>query len=141
MRVSILTLLVWLATAGVSSFAQQKPIIKHVPPDSTDVASGEEMFRTYCAVCHGVDGRGAGPAAPALNQGLPDLTQISQRNGGKFPGFRIANIIQGDVYIAAHGSRDMPTWGDVFRSMKRDEATVKLRVHNLTHYLRSLQQK
>jgi hypothetical protein len=35
----------------------------------------------------------------------------------------------------------MPTWGDVFRSIQRDEAIVKLRVHNLTDYIESLQQK
>ncbi len=121
--------------------AQQRPAIKPVAPTVTDISSGAEMFHTYCAVCHGVDGRGQGPAAAALNSALPDLTLISKSNGGKFPGFRISNIIRGDVAIAAHGSRDMPTWGDVFRNLERDEAIVKLRVHNLTAYIRSLQQK
>ena len=54
-----------LATAP-SVAAQQKAEIKRVPPENTSITSGAEMFGTYCAVCHGVDGKGNGPAAPAL---------------------------------------------------------------------------
>jgi len=31
-------------------------------------------------------------------------------------------------------------WGDVFRELKRDESIVKLRVHNLTEYIASIQE-
>lgn len=99
------------------------------------------MYGAYCAVCHGVDGKGNGPAASALKQPPSDLTQISRKNGGKFPDFVVANVIQGDTAVVAHGSRDMPMWGDVFRSMQRDDPLVKLRVANLTKYIASLQQK
>jgi len=121
-------------------FAQDKPKIRHAPPADTDPSSGVAMYRAYCAVCHGVDGKGKGPAAPALRQEPPDLTSLAQRNGGEFPSFRVSNIIQGDAAVTAHGSKDMPMWGDVFRGLKRDEAAVKLRVHNLTQYIASLQQ-
>jgi mono/diheme cytochrome c family protein len=120
---------------------QAKPTIERVPPAETDVSSGAEMYNMYCAVCHGLDGKGRGPATPALRQTPPDLTQYSRRNGGKFPTFHVANIIQGDSAIVAHGSREMPMWGDVFRSLRRDEAIVKLRVHNLTQYIQALQEK
>jgi mono/diheme cytochrome c family protein len=126
---------------GLFVYAQEKPRIKHAPPSDTDPTSGVEMYRTYCAVCHGLDGKGSGPAAPALKQKTPDLTQLSKKSGGEFPLFRVTNIIQGDADIPAHGSRDMPMWGDVFRSLRRDEAVVKLRVHNLAQYLESLQER
>ncbi len=129
-----------LATAP-SVTAQQKAEIKRVPPENTSITSGAEMFGTYCAVCHGVDGKGNGPAAPALAKQPPDLTQLSKKNGGKFPTFIVSNVILGDEFIAAHGSRDMPMWGDVFRSKNRDESAIKLRIHNLTVYVESLQQK
>ena len=129
-----------LATAP-SVTAQQKAEIKRVPPENTSITSGAEMFGTYCAVCHGVDGKGNGPAAPALAKQPPDLTQLSKKNGGKFPTFIVSNVILGDEFIAAHGSRDMPMWGDVFRSKNRDESAIKLRRHNLTVYVESLQQK
>jgi len=98
------------------------------------------MYRAYCAVCHGADAKGNGPAAPALKVAPGDLTLMSRRNGGKFPDFKVHNIIQGDGTVVAHGSREMPIWGDVFREMNRDESKVALRVHNLTQYLASLQQ-
>ncbi len=126
---------------GLLGYAQHKPTIKHVSPSDTDPASGVEMYRAYCAVCHGLDGKGNGPAAPALKQGPSDLTLLAKKSGGEFPAFPVANIIQGDADITAHGSQDMPMWGDVFRSLKRDEAMVKLRVRNLTRYIESLQEK
>ena len=126
---------------GVFGWAQDKTKIKHAPPQDTDPTSGVEMYRTYCAVCHGLDGKGNGPAVSALRRGPPDLTLLSKRNGGEFPMFRVANIIQADAAIPVHGSRDMPMWGDAFRALKRDELVVKLRVHNLVQYISSLQEK
>lgn len=130
-----------LASASILGFSQTKVEIKHGPAPDTNPASGAEMYRAYCAVCHGVDGKGNGPAAPAMKQVMPDLTRLSHNNGGSFPMFRVSNIIQGDAGITAHGSRDMPMWGDVFRNLKRDDSLVTLRVHNLAEYISSLQQK
>jgi mono/diheme cytochrome c family protein len=134
-------MLALVLSAAVAMQAQEKAKIVKAPPPETDISSGAEMYHMYCAVCHGLDGKGGGPAAPALKQALPDLTLLSKKNGGKYPNFRVSNAIQGDASITAHGSRDMPMWGDVFRGMKRDEAVVKLRVYNLTQYIQSMQQK
>jgi hypothetical protein len=30
---------------------------------ATNAASGQEMYTNYCAVCHGTDGKGGGPAS------------------------------------------------------------------------------
>jgi mono/diheme cytochrome c family protein len=118
----------------------QPPLLKYVPPENIPAANGPEMFRAYCAVCHGADGRGGGPAADALKKRPADLTQLSRKSGGKFPAFRIANIIQGRDVVAAHGSRDMPIWGSVFRTLG-DTATVEMRIQNLTAYLQSIQRQ
>ena len=114
------------------------------PQESSSKAndlSGVEMYRTYCASCHGVDGKGAGPAAAALRKTTPDLTSISKRNKGQFPDFRVTHIIDGYEVQAVHGSREMPIWGDYFRDKQRDETILLLREHNLTEYIRSIQQK
>jgi mono/diheme cytochrome c family protein len=104
--------------------------------------SGAEMCRTYCASCHGIDGKGSGPVAMALRKAHPDLTQISKRNKGQFPAFRITHITDGYGILAVRGSRDMPVWGDYFRDNKqRDESILKLREHNLTEYIRSMQRQ
>jgi len=134
------TLVALLGFASVT-YAQQTPTITHTAPTNTDPTSGIQMYRTYCAVCHGVDGTGNGPAAPALKIAPPDLTQLAKKNGGQFPRFRVSNIVTGDAVVTAHGSREMPTWGDVFRSLQRDDMIVKLRVQNLVNYIASIQQK
>jgi len=126
---------------GVALSVQSQDSLKRVAPEDTNAASGPEMYRAYCAVCHGLDGKGDGPAAPAMKQTPSDLTTLAKKAGGEFPRFRVSNVILGDNVIPSHGSRDMPMWGDVFRNLKRDETVVTLRVHNLTKYLASLQKK
>lgn len=120
--------------------AQEKPkIVQRVPP-ATDVVDAEAMFREYCAACHGSGGKGDGPAAAALKTVPADLTRISARNGGKFPTVKIRRYIEGLDQIAAHGSRDMPVWGRLFRSLPGGETAVPLRVQHLSDYIMKMQQ-
>ena len=59
--------------------------LKHVPVKATNAASGQEMFASYCAVCHGANATGNGPAQSALKIPATDLTTLSEKNGGKYP--------------------------------------------------------
>lgn len=43
--------------------------------------------------------------------------------------------------MPAHGSKDMPIWGDVFGSMSRNESEMRMRLNNLTNYIESIQKK
>lgn len=95
--------------------------------------SGVEMYRSYCASCHGINGKGSGPAAGALRKVPPDLTLLAKHNNGHLPDFRILRIIDGYEIEAAHGSREMPVWGDYFRVKQRDEWIVAVREHNLVY--------
>jgi mono/diheme cytochrome c family protein len=104
-----------------------------------DIA-GAASFKAYCTVCHGTSGRGDGPAASALKTPPADLTQISKRHGGTFPGLAVRMTITGDSAMPAHGTSEMPMWGPVFRSVEGDSATA-LRLRNLVDYLETLQQK
>jgi mono/diheme cytochrome c family protein len=126
-----------LAGAGL---AEERPSIRYTQPAQVSPANGPEMFRAYCAACHGPDGRGGGPAAEALRKAPADLTQLRRRNGGAFPRTMVLNTIQGADILAAHGSRDMPIWGVSFRALG-DDSMVKLRVANLTAFIESLQRK
>ena len=119
-----------------------KPEIKHVPAAYTDPSSGKEMYMQYCASCHGMDGKGNGPAAPALKVPATNLTALASKNGGKFPDTHVAAVIQGDAMTPAHGSKDMPVWGPIFHSMAgHSQAQVQLRIRNLTAYLETIQVK
>ncbi|MGC1767992.1 MAG: cytochrome c, partial [Candidatus Acidiferrales bacterium] len=73
--------------------------------------AGADLYRAYCASCHGKDGKGDGPVAAELKATVPDLTMIAKNHGGKFPTARVQRIIEGQGMIASHGSREMPVWG------------------------------
>jgi len=128
-----------LTLTAVSSFAQPK--ITKVPTAATRPESGKEMYTAYCAVCHGTLGKGDGPAAAALKKSPADLTKLTAQNAGKFPENRIATYIAGDETVAAHGSRDMPIWGELFKDLNRNESVTRLRIHNLSDYVKTLQAK
>ncbi len=116
--------------------------IKKVPAPYTSPASGKEMYNAYCASCHGTDAKGNGPAASAMKVAPTDLTQLSAQNQGKFPELKVYSTIKGDAAIPAHGSKDMPVWGPVFRAVSQGhESEVHMRLTNLTKYLESLQAK
>jgi mono/diheme cytochrome c family protein len=124
-----------LATAMLCAQNENK-----TPAGRTSASSGKEMYRSYCAACHGNNGKGDGPASAALKSSPSDLTVLARRNAGKFPELRVFTAINGDLQVTAHGSKDMPTWGAVFRQMQgSDVAGVKLRIRNLTKYIESLQ--
>jgi mono/diheme cytochrome c family protein len=106
----------------------------------TSSFSGTEMYRTWCASCHGAQGKGDGPAAAALKKPPADLTRLAKRNGGKFPTEKVRDYIDGTKAVAAHGSREMPVWGSFFRRTE-DERSVTYRVVTLATYVESLQEK
>jgi len=133
-------LLLFAAAAGAQD--QTQKTIKHVPMTATSPSSGQEMYKAYCAVCHGTDGKGNGPAASALKTPPTDLTQLSKNNSGKFPDMKVASTIRGEGNIAAHGTPEMPVWGQLFWGMSHGhEGEVQQRVANLTKYVESLQAK
>ena len=128
-----------LFSAVTAAMAQDT--VKKTPIPMTSAASGQEMFNTYCAVCHGTSGRGDGPASSEFKIPPANLTLLAKNHNGTFPEAYVSQVIQtGPRDAKAHGSKDMPVWGRLFASLG-DEATVKLRVHNLTTYIESLQAK
>lgn len=133
------TMIVFALALGAQ---ETKTTIKHVPIKPTSAASGQEMYKTYCAVCHGTDGKGAGPAAEALKTPPTDLTMLSKNNGGTYPSMKVAATIRGEATLPAHGSKEMPVWGKLFWSMSGGhEAEVQQRVTNLNSYIESMQAK
>jgi mono/diheme cytochrome c family protein len=99
-----------LSFVSLAAGAQQKEI-KHAPVKATSPASGQEMYMNYCAVCHGKDGKGGGPAAEALKVPPADLTVLAQKNGGKFPSSHVSSVIRGEADLPAHGNSETPVWG------------------------------
>ena len=114
--------------------------LKKIPAPHTKASSGAEMFKSYCAACHGTDGTCQGPAASALKRVPTDLTLLKQANGGQFPAPKVIHVLEGAGDITAHGTIDMPLWGPIFRALDANDASIaQLRIHNLTKYIESIQ--
>jgi mono/diheme cytochrome c family protein len=110
------------------------------PPLIISSVSGRDLFEFYCASCHGRDGNGKGPVAPALRVPPPDLTRIAARNDGVFPKARIEALLTGDRNIPpAHGSSDMPVWGPIFSALDSNDRMNRVRIANIVDYLASIQ--
>jgi hypothetical protein len=102
------------------------------PLPMTSASSGEEMYSVYCASCHGREARGGS---------APDLTTLAKRNKGTFPTVLVKETIRGEARVDAHGPKDMPAWGVVFRYVgSGSRLEIDVRINNLTEYIKSVQE-
>jgi len=140
--VAVILVMISALAAAQAPAAQTAPVVKHVPITNAPSNSGKEMFKTYCAVCHGTEGKGNGPAASAMKVPPTDLTALSQKSGGKYPSAHVAAVIRGQATLPSHGSQDMPVWGQLFSSISQGhESQVQQRTANLVNYIEGLQAK
>ncbi|MGA7223862.1 MAG: c-type cytochrome [Candidatus Acidiferrales bacterium] len=139
-RNGILILIGLFLGFGNTAFAQDKQVKKE-PIKQTVPLSGAGMFKDYCAVCHGKDAKGDGPAASALKRAPADLTTLAKRHDGKFPDLYVEDVLRNGVKAPAHGDAEMPVWGPLFKSMDADPAIMYVRISSLVSYIKSLQVK
>ena len=131
-----------LALTAAASSRNQAGEVGSTPVQITD--SGRELFRVYCAGCHGASGHGDGPLAASMKRRPGDLTRFAMRNGGGvFSRTLTARIIDGRTPVPGHGGPDMPAWGDAFRATGSglSEESVKERIDRLVDYIEEIQQR
>lgn len=142
---AVVSLLLMGLLAGGSGFfllSQEKPKLKHVPMTKSSPSDGAQMYKQHCATCHGLTGKGDGPAAAALKSPPSNIALIARHNEGKFPAARVQSIIEGKGSPAAHGNSDMPVWGPLFqRAAGGDQTIAYMRIVNLTKHIESMQLK
>ena len=132
-----------LALAPVGCGGRVQPPARLVPPDPVLAEIGKELFLRHCASCHGETGRGDGTVAGVLRTPPADLTRIAARRGGAFPRGEIARFIDGRYAVEAHGTREMPVWGERLGERIPEpgvsEEVVRGDLAVLVEYLQSIQ--
>jgi len=131
--VLIVSLVVVLGMMRGTSGAQQEDV----------AAAGKLSYRHYCAVCHGLDGKGTGEMAKVLKVKPANLTQLSAKNDGIFPFWDVYRAIDGRKEIWGHGSRDMPIWGTVLKQEADPDIGADLQAYarllEIVYYIESIQ--
>jgi mono/diheme cytochrome c family protein len=147
-----------LASAGFALILAAAVVATHVglavsaepapPPSDELILTGKADYLVHCAPCHGTSGTGNGPVAEFLKQRPADLTRLSEKSGGRFPEKHVFKVIEGTAIVKAHGTREMPVWGNVFSTQALDpfnraqtEREVHDRIDRLIGYLKSIQRK
>lgn len=125
--------------AALAAFAAAGRSAAGEAPDMT----GAELFKEFCATCHGLGAHGDGPVALSLKRRVPDLTRIAERHGGEFPAEAVRRMIDGRSMPRAHGTIEMPVWGWEFYGYEGEDAARRQRVaeliDRLVEYLESIQ--
>jgi len=120
----------------------QDKVIKKAPIQQTDASSGKAMYTSYCAACHGTDGKGDGPASSELKVTPVNLTLLAKNNHGEFPSEHVWAVLHFGTKARAHGTSDMPIWGDLLSALEpNDSIKQELRISNLVSYIKSIQAK
>lgn len=110
--------------------------------------TGKQDYESYCADCHGADGRGNGPANQAIGMSTKpaDITLLAARHGGKFPFDEVVDIVDGRKAIPSHDRLEMPFFavklqnpGEGFNPTS--DAVVRKRIDAIVTYVESLQQQ
>jgi len=119
---------------------------------------GKFEYQAGCAACHGVDAKGMGPVAVLFRVPPSDLTLLAKKNNGVFPFNHVYEVIDGRKTIIAHGTRDMPIWGNRYlpnsnRALSSTaseqyvnpsydpEIIVRMRILGVIDYLNRIQEK
>jgi mono/diheme cytochrome c family protein len=84
------------------------------PAPASEGGPGRVLYLTHCQGCHGLEGRGDGPAAASLRTRPTDLTRLWQRYGTPLDRKRLTAYIDGRGLLEVHGRSEMPVWGDEF---------------------------
>lgn len=142
MLVVLVCLVATLSASQTASPANQssEKKLRIVRIANVNPTSGAQMYQSYCASCHGAQGKGNGPAVEFLQTPAPDLTKLSLMNGGEYPEARVFAKLRHSSPSGSEASLTMPDWDRLFRNLHSNQSQVNLREYNLTTYIQSLQE-
>lgn len=109
-----------------------------------DVIEGHRYFIRYCASCHGIEGLGDGPVAASLSTRPTSLRKLGDKYGVPLPAHRMAELIDGRDEPRAHGTREMPVWGERLYELgqgEKGEYGISEVIRKLIAYLNTIQDR
>jgi len=109
-----------------------------------DVRDGEKYFRRYCASCHGLSGAGDGPVASSLSKPPANLRLLSDKYGSPLPAAKLADLIDGRDAVRAHGTAEMPVWGERLYALgqgERGELGIGEIIGKIVAYIETIQDR
>src|SRR5271166_4986752 len=109
-----------------------------------EVSDGQKYFVRYCASCHGTNGTGDGPVANSLTKPPTNLRLLSDKYGSPLPAARLADLIDGRDAVRAHGTADMPVWGERLYALgagERGELGIGELMGKIVAYLETIQDR
>lgn len=118
----------------------QSPTIQQV---SDPVVRGRLAYESHCMSCHGTEAKGNGPVADLLTVPPPDLTLLSQRHNNAYPANMVYEQIDGRADTQAHGTREMPVWGNIWGEIDgvpQSEEHMQVQISEIVEYIRTIQQ-
>ena len=84
-KLAMFTFVLCVPAVMLAQTPEKKPTVIKKAPVQTRANDGQEMFTSYCAACHGREGKGDGPAAPALTP-KPRISRSSRNaTAGRSP--------------------------------------------------------
>lgn len=94
------------------SFTQYASASSDITNDA--IEAGRKTYNRHCELCHGKHADGNGRYQSILKHEPANLTKLTDRNDGNFPWITLYKIIDGTDLMLAHGTREMPIWGERF---------------------------
>ena len=106
-----------------------------------ETTNGRMLFGSYCAPCHGTDGKGRGSIAGALKTAPPDLSTLTARHGGVYPRARVNQFVtDGTGELSPnHAVKVMPEWGPTLSSFDPSPLHVTDSIAAVVSHLETLQ--
>lgn len=112
------------------------------------ISAGNKTYYRFCSVCHGKNAMGGGPYSENLKISPPDLTKLTTNNNGVFPWIKVYQVIDGKNMSVAHGTSEMPVWGELFdisnwdkKYIEHSDVITRGRIFELLVYLNFIQQE
>ena len=123
--------------AGIGTFlatpAPAQTRLVYVEAERVFPPDGAAVYEAYCAPCHGVAGRGNGPASPYLDKPVANLTLIAARDG-RFDRVHVMSHIGGGYAMAP-----MPRWHQIIHDTYKSDLMERLVIRNVALHVESMQ--